>query len=857
LQKHIDKRYLLWYNEFAILTKNYQGVVLMKTARKHLRVFCIMLCIAFILVSCNSGSEDTSSVAEISHTSESFDPSGETSYDMSDEVSEINAPDVVEEKGLIFTLTEIDGALCYSVSGDSNKEKLTKVDIPSSVNDIPVRIIDDYAFRHCTELTSVTIPDGVTSIGVCAFIGCTELTSLRIPDSVTSIGFAAFSGCTSLTTVNIPDGVTTIEGDLFGHCSSLDSITIPDGATSIGNGAFWGCDSLTSINIPADVESIGGIALAHCAGLESITVSPDNEVYHSAGNCLIETQSKTLLIGCKNSVIPDDGSVTSIGVNAFEGRTDLTEITIPKGITSIGGSAFSGCSGLKSVKIPDSVETIDYGAFSDCIGLTDITLPESVTSIWDGAFGGCTGLTSITIPSGVVTIGRDLFEGCTGLENIVVSPENKALHSAGNCVIETETKTLIAAYKNSVIPDDGSVTSIGEGAFFGRTDLTEITIPDGVTSISRSAFYDCSNLKKITIPDSVTSIGEYAFGNCKGVTSLTIPSGVTSINDWAFIGCSALKSITIPDSVTSIRASALWGCDVLEKIIVSPDNKVYHSAGNCIIETAAKKLVIGCKASVIPDDGSVTVIGDLAFCYCGGLTSIEIPDCVTDIGISAFSNCSNLTSVTLPNGITKISEELFKDCTALTAITIPDSVTTIDRAAFENTGLTSITIPDSVTRINGYVCQNSAALESITVSSGNKVYHSDGNCIIETESKTLIFGCNTSVIPDDGSVTSIGNNAFYGCNELKSLTIPDSVTSIGSGAFQVCRGLTSVTIPSSVTSIEDNAFGYCELTEVTFGGTKAQWKAFSDKDLFNNVYKVVVHCADGDTARCSVSASGQ
>ncbi len=301
----------------------------MKTTRKHLRVFCLMLCIAFLLVSCGS-SEDLGSDTEISDSSEIIDSSTETSgMDASDVSAETSGTDnsdvsdapsylgVVEAKGLTFKLTEIDGKPCYSVSCLSEKDAITEVDIPSSVNDLPVRSIDDYAFHLCESLTSVTIPDGVTAIGTCAFYGCTGLTSLTIPDSVTSIGFSAFGNCSSLTSINIPDGVTTIDGWLFNDCKSLTAITLPESITGISDIAFAGCTGLTSINIPAGVTSIGSSAFYECAGLESITVSPDNEVYHSAGNCLIETKSKTLVLGCKNSVIPDDGSVTSIGVNAF------------------------------------------------------------------------------------------------------------------------------------------------------------------------------------------------------------------------------------------------------------------------------------------------------------------------------------------------------------------------------------------------------------------------------------------------------------------------------------------------------------------------------------------------------------
>ena len=222
----------------------------------------------------------------------------------------------------------------------------------------------------CDESISgdVVIPDTlggypVTSIGYEAFCNCTGLTSITIPDSVTRIGGCAFSDCTGLTSITIPDSVTSIGDYAFNHCTGLTSITIPDGVTSIGDGAFAYCSGLTSITIPDSVKSIGRFAFSGCAGLTSITVSSGNKVYHSTDNCLIETESKTLISGCKNSIIPSDGSVTSIGAGAFGGCTGLTSITIPDSVTSIGDVAFAICTDLTSITIPASVTDIGYYAF--------------------------------------------------------------------------------------------------------------------------------------------------------------------------------------------------------------------------------------------------------------------------------------------------------------------------------------------------------------------------------------------------------------------------------------------------------------------------------------------------------------
>ena len=314
----------------------------------------------------------------------------------------------------------------YSIFWAGNTDFPAEVVIPWEYNGKPVTQIrgNPGAYNNCDSLKSVTIPSSVTSIGKMAFFGSENLTNIAIPDSVTSIGKMAFYDCRSLMSIAIPDGVTSIEESTFYNCYSLTSITIPDGVTSIGESAFYGCVALTSITIPDSVTSIGERAFFNCGSLTSISVSTGNPVYHSFGNCLIETASKTLILGSNTSVIPDDGSVTSIGEMAFAGCYSLTSIIIPDSVTSIGEKAFSYCESLASVTIGDGIACITAGAFGYCESLTSITIPDSVTSIERSAFGGCDSLTSITIPDSVTSIGEDAFAWCDSLTSVTFANPN-------------------------------------------------------------------------------------------------------------------------------------------------------------------------------------------------------------------------------------------------------------------------------------------------------------------------------------------------------------------------------------------------------------------------------------------------
>ena len=398
----------------------------------------------------------------------------------------------------------------------------------------------------------------------------------------------------------------------FQSAEAVVSIELPDTIRSIVSYAF-SSSGIIDITIPDSVTSIGYEAFNDCYSLETLTVAPGNPKYHSTGNCIIETATKTLVVGCKSSVIPDDGSVTSIGESAFFNCNSLTSIVIPDSVTSIGRYAFFSCDSLTSIVIPDSVTSIGNSAFESCDSLTSVTIGDGVTSIgWYAfedcdslttvtigngvtsiewyAFSGCTSLTSITIPDSVTSIGESAFDGCFSLESLTVADGNTVYHSAGNCIIQTATSTLVVGCKSSVIPDDDSVTSIGDYAFSGCRTLTSVTIPDSVTSIGSSAFYNCTSLTSVIIPDSVTSIGGAAFSGCTSLTSIAIPDSVTSIGNYAFSGCISLTAVTIPDSVTSIGWYAFRGCD--------------------------------------------------------SLTSVIIPKSVTSIGRGVFNNCDSLTSVT-------------------------------------------------------------------------------------------------------------------------------------------------------------------------------------------------------------------
>ena len=914
-------------------------------------------------------------------------PSGknEASYSIPGTVTTIGAESFFHCNNLISVIipnsvTTIGGYAFYECGN------LSSINIPESVTKI-----NNYTFFRCKSLESISIPSSVKNIGECAFADCSGLTSVDIPSSVEGIGENAFRGIPSITysgdaegspwgaklntndfeidengvltgytgpggDVIIPDGVTSIGEGVFRN-TNITSVTIPNSVTTIDNNAFYGCRNIASLTIPNSVQSIGSDAFwrvknivysgsAEGSPWSALTVNGiiDEEDF------VYEDEAKTILSAYSGSgsaiSIPD--RVTCIDDFAFYANKNITSISIPSSVTSIGmyafadcnnlqfsdfdnalylgndenlyyaliqaksddiescqihndceviaGGAFYYCRELSSVKIPERVKSIGYGAFFICDNLASVTIPNSVTSIGAVAFSGCSSLEPVTVPSSVTNIGYTAFAGV---------PTVNYADDKGFLYADFEHTQLIGYTGTSdavEIPND--VTSIAAGAFANNSNVTSVKIPSSVTDIGYDAFYGVPSITyfgtatdspwgagrntaddfviengvltgytgpggDVEIPTGVTSIGEGAFQYCDGLTSVTIPEGVTSIGNHAFQYCDGLTSVTIPNSVTTIGDAAFMRCNNLTSVTISE---------------------------------SVTSIGEDTFYYCVNLSSVNIPDGVTSIGNDAFCGCTNLSSLTIPNSVTSIGYDAFwlmndiiyygsaegspwgaltingiidggfvyedEAKTILSAyiglggdVTIPNKVTRIDDFAFySNKNITSITIPSSVSSIGNQAvdCINLQFYEydnALYLGNDENLYYaliqakSDDieSCQINNNCRVIadgaFAGCDyLEVITIPSSVTTIGNDAFlfvetvyyaddngflYADFEHTQLTgytgtsdaveIPNDVTSIATGAFANNSNVKSVKIPSSVTTIGDNAFSSAQ--SITYSGT--------------------------------------
>ena len=674
----------------------------------------------------------------------------------------------------------------YTVSGIGTCTD-TEILIPTTYNGMPVVSVEASAFLNNTAITSVVLPDSITSIGENAFNGCESLTSVLFGKNsqLSSIGPGAFNYCYSLESITIPESVTNIGSDAFIYCYGLRSVTFGENSqlTSIGDGAFNWCESLESITIPDSVTSIGEGAFCCCAKLTSIT-------------------------------IPD--GVKSIGNHAFAGCSALESITIPDSVLNIGDSAFEGCTALESITIPDSVLSIGYSAFEGCTALKNITIPGSVLSIGDNAFKECTALESATISEGVKSIGDNAFYNCTNLVNVSL-PD-----SLTSISFNTFDDRANLQYYN-----DGTAYYLGNSenhylvlVSVISKEITSFTIDDKTKFIWSSAFSECRVLESIENTQNILCIGSYAFEHCNNLKTFTIPYGVTTIENGTFFCCTNMQTITIPETVTSIGQSAFEGCNNLKSIsipnsVTSIGNKAFYEC---------KKL----ENIIIPD--GVTFIRYDTFNGCESLEWVSLPESVYYIDQFAFKNCSSLKSIIIPSAVTKIDFAAFLHC---------DALTTVYYGGTEDKW-SEINIQGNNSCLNGvrkyYFSQTEPEKDGY-------FWHFDTDGVTPVSwgnEPNYSYGLEYSLNSDGKGYTVVG---MGDCID-KDLIIPSTheglpVNAIGENAFNGNTDITYVLIDRAVTSIGQGAFNLCSsLINVYYNGTKEEWETLCSSIGVSNDYLI-------------------
>ena len=468
--------------------------------------------------------------------------------------------------------------------------------------------------EYQSEIETVVVNSGVTSVGNNAFKDCINLNSVSLPRTITSIGEDSFKGCQRLSEITCPFDPAKLTWNENG-----DDFMVSKSTTCIVPLRFIDSySSLTNINVnfkayePANSGNCGanGDNITWYIDLDkTLVISGSGEMrdsycYDSNYNYL-EQPWYSVQDTIEEAIVSE--GITSIGKGTFRDCEKLASVKLPSTITSIGYQAFTFCPLLSSLDIPASVNSIGRYAFSSCSNLKTISIPDGVTAIEDGTFEGCGKLSSVSLPNSVTSIGIEAFRCCTSLEEIN-------------------------------LPDN--LQTIKESAFLTCEKLKALDIPDSVTRIDQRAFEQCYDLKSVKLPAGITSIEYGTFIDCTSLESVTIPSGVTSIKTYAFLRCLNLRTVDIPDSVTTIEEGAFEMPDYGDSAGLS---SVTIPGSVKTIETNAFHRN-GYLESVVLLDG-VEVVKNRAFEYCRNIKSVSVPASVTEVGAKAFGSGESLTDI--------------------------------------------------------------------------------------------------------------------------------------------------------------------------------------------------------------------
>ena len=782
---------------------------------------------------------------------------------------------------------DISGTNAYVTYKDTNYNSYSgTVNIPATVtyNGTTYNVvqINPSAFKNCTGLIRVVLPNSIKYLMNNAFEGCTGLTNITLPAGFYSCYNKAFAGCTNLKTIVclMTSPATSNTNNFPTEVYSSATLYVPQGKVSTYQGtACW--SSFSNIK-EIECDFVEDAIFYNDLGDNKAQVTYVNSNYDFYSNFY----SGDVAIPSTVTHGGNTYTVTSIHNKTFYYCHNLYNVSIPATVSDIGNYAFYDCTHLTSIIIPEGVEDINYCTFGSCSALQNVIIPSSVTWIAQNVFVNCDALTSITckadtppmctdsscfpssaysnatlnVPSTSLSqyqqadvwrnfsniVGQDYDFEANGIYYIITGPNTASV---------TYKDTNFNSYSGTVnipatVTHDGTlytVTAIGMSAFRQSSSLTSVSIPNTVTSIDYAAFYRCSALTSITVPSNVVTIGDHAFRET-GLTQVTLRNGVNTIGRAAFYGCEALTGVSIPNSVTSLGDACFQNCSSLTSA----------SIGTGITDIPVQCFAVCTSLSSINIPSTVKSYGSFAFCYTR-FTTLYLTEGVETIGYGVFAGCQQLTSINFPASVTHIDDNVLSDCYALANITVdsanPNYCATYnelyDKAktrllryapqkpnAFAATPNTCVTIApgayDSATNLDYIIIGSNIEYIGYNAfddcSSLNNFYIADGNTHYMTDDGILYS------MTSDGKPQSI---IKYPANRPeKHYSVLNMTDTVQACAFSQTSHLQSVYIPQQLKEVESSAFTSSSVKRVVIdeGLTRIQDYAFDSCDSLQSVY---------------------
>ncbi|EAX92799.1 surface antigen BspA-like [Trichomonas vaginalis G3] len=692
--------------------------------------------------------------------------------------------------------------------------------------------IQDYSFFQCKFLNNVdlSVCTKLITIGISVFSGCSSLTSIKLPNSVTTLGDSIFHS-TNIENFDLPASVTVLPYQCFTYCKNLKSVNIPQDS-NLTELKKWIIrrSSLKTFRIPAKVHTLID-AVFEDSSIETIIVSSENPNYKIDNNLLID--KRNMYIYCcpakstGNIVIPNGvkgtygssfrfctidsvefpSTLWAIFPYSFAGST-LKSVYIPDTISYIGDYAFENCGKLNSIRLPSNINSISSYCFYGT-NISHIDIPSNIKTLNTGCFLNCPNLRDVELPDGIEKLDGKIFDDGT---NIHFSPNSRFYIDSQYLILDKENTTVtqyLGSNTNVNINIPPTITTIGSDAFKGKNLISSFvfTYDSALTQINSGAFSDCRSATFVNLPNTISSIGEKSFLNCNQLQSLVFTSSLKTLSSSSFSGCKFLREVHIEDSkITSLPDSCFMNCNSLSSIIIP---------------------------------NTVTEINSLCFYLCTSLSKVEFGTSVKSIGQSSFQQC-NLAKVDMHmcKSLINISDYAFYNNTNLDIVVLPDNIERFGAYSFSRTSLTNMTIPTHLVNLGPYSFSECHQLESLTIPSDSSLTTSGigigsfKNCFrissisCESERFSIFSGAlfnkqQTSLIlfPPASSISFfslppttqiISEGAFMSCFNLVSIFIPsNSLSLISNNAFEGCSSLSWINIPICVSDIGEDAFIGC------------------------------------------------
>ena len=821
------------------------------------------------------------------------------------------------KNGIAYVLREA-GVVASGSCGDNAAWELYSdgtLNITGSGALYNAKLASDIAwYAHRNLIRVVNIDAGITNLPDFVFSGCTYLEAVNFAEGskLATIGGSAFRGCTALTELTLPDGMQTIYGNAFRDCSALASVYLPDSISYMSGSAFSGCSKV--------VLSVGANSYAKDFAVNNGIKYVERQVgVIASGSCGANAKWEVSSDGILN--ITGSGALTSpkvaSGIAWYDYRSMIRVVNIDAGITNLPDFAFFGCTALETVNFTEnsSLTTIGGSALRGCTALTELTLPDGVQTIYGNAIRDCSALTSVYLPDSISYMSASVFSGCA---NVVLSVGENSYakdFAVNNSIKYVERQTGVIASGSCgtdaawELSSDGTLNITGSGALTNakvasdtawhsyRSMIRVVNISAGITNLPDFAFFGCTSLEAVNFAEnsSLTTIGGSALRGCSALTELTLPDGIQTIYGNAFRDCTALTSVYLPDSVSYMASSAFSGC---ANVVLSVGANSYAkefavnngiqyterqtgviASGSCGTDAAWKLSSDGTlnitgsgaltNAKVASDtawynyrhmirvvnvDAGITNLPDFAFYGCTALETVNFAEnsSLTTIGGSALRGCSALTELVLPDGLKTVYGNALRDCSALTSVYLPDSVSYMASSAFsgcanvvlsvaegsyaeqwaitnnvkyvnhgsETTTLEAVEEPETTVPVEetpaveetANVCGDELTWKldekTLTISGRGGMYSYDA----DNAAPWAAYADNIENIVIEKHVKTIGAYAFSGLEKLVSVSFDEEseLEVIEEYAFAGCKELTEIKLPEKLEKLGEAAFADCE-----------------------------------------------